>query len=154
KSGRCTLICPKVPPAWPARPSVWATEPHTRTGTKSRPDPRLAAGDGDTRPVTMAREIRGGERGPGGASLAPDGGHRGAPRTDHLASSSRPTGQEASANRMLRLLHTADVHLGARHADLGDAATSQRERQFAAFKTSIDLAIDQKVDLFIVAGDL
>ena len=33
---------------------------------------------------------------------------------------------------MLRLLHTADVHLGARHADLGDQASAQRERQFAA----------------------
>ena len=55
---------------------------------------------------------------------------------------------------MLRLLHTADVHLGARHADLGDAATAQRERQFAAFKAAVDLAIEQKVDLFLVAGDL
>src|SRR6185436_18666137 len=55
---------------------------------------------------------------------------------------------------MLRLLHTADVHLGARHADLGDAATAQRERQFAAFKAAVDLAIDQKLDLFLVAGDL
>src|SRR5215216_5854269 len=33
---------------------------------------------------------------------------------------------------MLRLLHTADVHLGARHADLGDAAAAQRERLFEA----------------------
>jgi len=55
---------------------------------------------------------------------------------------------------MLRLLHTADVHLGARHADLGDAASAQRERQFAAFKASVDLAIKEKVDLFLVAGDL
>jgi exonuclease SbcD len=55
---------------------------------------------------------------------------------------------------MLRLLHTADVHLGARHADLGDAASAQRERQFAAFTASIDLAIAEKVDLFLVAGDL
>ncbi len=55
---------------------------------------------------------------------------------------------------MLRLLHTADVHLGARHADLGEAAAAQRERQFAAFKASIDLAISEKVDLFLVAGDL
>jgi DNA repair exonuclease SbcCD nuclease subunit len=55
---------------------------------------------------------------------------------------------------MLRLLHTADVHLGARHADLGEAATAQRERQFAAFKAAIDLAIEEKVDLFLVAGDL
>jgi DNA repair exonuclease SbcCD nuclease subunit len=55
---------------------------------------------------------------------------------------------------MLRLLHTADVHLGARHADLGDAAAAQRERQFAAFAASVDLALSERVDLFLVAGDL
>ena len=55
---------------------------------------------------------------------------------------------------MLRLLHTADVHLGARHADLGDAASAQRERQFAAFRTTIDLAVAEKVDIVIIAGDL
>lgn len=55
---------------------------------------------------------------------------------------------------MLRLLHTADVHLGARHADLGDAAAAQRERQFAAFVASVDLALAERVDLFLVAGDL
>jgi DNA repair exonuclease SbcCD nuclease subunit len=55
---------------------------------------------------------------------------------------------------MLRLLHTADVHLGARHADLGEEAAAQRERQFAAFKASVDLAIAEKVDVFLIAGDL
>ena len=55
---------------------------------------------------------------------------------------------------MLRLLHTADVHLGARHADLGDQAATQRERQFAAFAASIDLALAEKVDLVLIAGDL
>jgi exonuclease SbcD len=55
---------------------------------------------------------------------------------------------------MLRLLHTADVHLGARHADLGGAAAALRERQFAAFRSSVDLALAEKVDLFLVAGDL
>lgn len=55
---------------------------------------------------------------------------------------------------MLRLLHTADVHLGARHADLGEQAAAQRERQFAAFKAAIDLAIADKVDVFLIAGDL
>jgi DNA repair exonuclease SbcCD nuclease subunit len=55
---------------------------------------------------------------------------------------------------MLRLLHIADVHLGARHADLGDAATAQRERQFAAFRAAIDLAIEEHVDLVLIAGDL
>jgi len=55
---------------------------------------------------------------------------------------------------MLRLLHTADVHLGARHADLGDAAATQRERQFAAFVATVDLAIAERVDLVLIAGDL
>jgi DNA repair exonuclease SbcCD nuclease subunit len=55
---------------------------------------------------------------------------------------------------MLRLLHTADVHLGARHADLGEQAAAQRERQFAAFQAAIELAIAEKVDLFLIAGDL
>ena len=55
---------------------------------------------------------------------------------------------------MLRLLHTADVHLGARHADLGDRAASQRERQFAAFVATVDLALAEKVDLVLIAGDL
>jgi exonuclease SbcD len=55
---------------------------------------------------------------------------------------------------MLRLLHTADVHLGARHADLGDRAATQRERQFAAFVATIDLAIAEKADLVLIAGDL
>ncbi len=55
---------------------------------------------------------------------------------------------------MLRVLHTADVHLGARHADLGEQAVAQRERQFAAFRAAVDLALAEKVDLFLVAGDL
>lgn len=55
---------------------------------------------------------------------------------------------------MLRLLHTADVHLGARHADLGEQAAAQRERQFAAFRATVDLALAERVDLFLVAGDL
>ncbi len=55
---------------------------------------------------------------------------------------------------MLRLVHTADVHLGARHADLGDAASAQRERQFAAFAATVDLALAERADVFLVAGDL
>ena len=55
---------------------------------------------------------------------------------------------------MLRIIHTADVHLGARHSDLGEQASAQRERQFAAFKATVDLAIAEKVDLVLVAGDL
>jgi DNA repair exonuclease SbcCD nuclease subunit len=55
---------------------------------------------------------------------------------------------------MLRLLHTADVHLGARHADLGEQAAAQRERQFGAVVASVDLALAEKVDVVLIAGDL
>jgi DNA repair protein SbcD/Mre11 len=55
---------------------------------------------------------------------------------------------------MLRIIHTADVHLGARHDDLGEQAAAQRERQFAAFKATVDLAIAEKADLVLIAGDL
>jgi DNA repair exonuclease SbcCD nuclease subunit len=55
---------------------------------------------------------------------------------------------------MLRILHTADVHLGARYTDLGEVASAQRERQFAAFKTTIDLALAERVDVVLIAGDL
>lgn len=54
----------------------------------------------------------------------------------------------------VRIVHTADVHLGARHTDLGEKAAAQRERQFAAFRATVDLAIESDADLFLVAGDL
>ena len=55
---------------------------------------------------------------------------------------------------MPRLLHMADVHLGARHDDLGPVAAAQRERQFGAFSRAIDLALNEKVDLVLICGDL
>jgi DNA repair protein SbcD/Mre11 len=61
---------------------------------------------------------------------------------------------EARPDRMLRIIHTADVHLGARHDDLGEQASAQRERQFTAFVATVDLAIAEKADLLVVAGDL
>jgi DNA repair exonuclease SbcCD nuclease subunit len=55
---------------------------------------------------------------------------------------------------MPRLLHLADAHLGARYQDLGEAAAAKRERQFGAFRRAIDLAVEEKVDLVLIAGDL
>ena len=84
-------------------------------------------------------------------------GVMGAPRSHHVAALGRPDRDSQGGephHRMLRLIHTADVHLGARHDDLGEQASAQRERQFAAFKAAIDLAIAEKVDLFLIAGDL
>ena len=53
---------------------------------------------------------------------------------------------------MPRLLHMADVHLGARHGDLGPAAAEQRERQFAAFERAIDQALAERLDLVLICG--
>ena len=93
--------------------------------------------------------IRSGGRGVMGAPRSRQTSMASAP----IASGPRPT-REASPERMLRIIHTADVHLGARHDDLGEQAAAQRERQFAAFQAAIDLALAEKVDLFLVAGDL
>jgi DNA repair exonuclease SbcCD nuclease subunit len=48
----------------------------------------------------------------------------------------------------------ADVHLGARHDDLGPAAAAQRERQFGAFKRAIDLALTERIEIVLICGDL
>src|SRR3990172_11311847 len=66
----------------------------------------------------------------------------------------RVTSPGDERSRMPRLLHMADVHLGARHDDLGPTAAAQRERQFAAFARAIDLALAEKVDLVMICGDL
>ena len=89
------------------------------------------------------------------ARVGEAGEGQGAPRPH--ATPASPVSREGTGgqpDRMLRLLHTADVHLGARHADLGEQAAAQRERQFAAFRAAIDLAIAEKVDIVLIAGDL
>jgi DNA repair protein SbcD/Mre11 len=102
----------------------------------------------------MARDSEASERGVMGAPrsryVRSDVGDVAGPRVDRSYDSQ---GGEPS-QRMLRLIHTADVHLGARHEDLGEQAAAQRERQFGAFKAAVDLALAEKVDLFLVAGDL
>jgi DNA repair exonuclease SbcCD nuclease subunit len=55
---------------------------------------------------------------------------------------------------MPRLLHLADVHLGARHPDLGPAASRMRERQATAFRRAIDAGIEARVDVALICGDL
>ena len=111
-----------------------------------------AAGGRDTVPVTMAAEDRGRRAGShGGASLAqPPSVRRGSPGGTVGPRPRRPDRVDQGGppqDRMLRIIHTADVHLGARHDDLGEQAAAQRERQFAAFKAAVDLALAEKVDL-------
>jgi hypothetical protein len=55
---------------------------------------------------------------------------------------------------MLRLLHLADAQLGASHPDLGDAAAAHRERQFTALAAAVDVALAEKVEVVLIAGDL
>ena len=56
--------------------------------------------------------------------------------------------------RPLRILHTADVHLGS--DGYGDAAqqAAHDERHRHAFRQVIDLALLDDVDLVLIAGDL
>jgi len=55
---------------------------------------------------------------------------------------------------VIRLLHTADVHLGARFLSLGDKGAAQRQQIKAAFKNLVSLAIAEHVDIVLIAGDL
>ena len=55
---------------------------------------------------------------------------------------------------MIRLLHTADVHLGAKFLGLGDKGAAQREQIRASFKKLISQAILENVDIVLIAGDL
>ncbi len=55
---------------------------------------------------------------------------------------------------MLKLIHTADIHLGSKLKFLGERAAKQRENIVSAFEASIKQALDKEVDLFLIAGDL
>jgi len=55
---------------------------------------------------------------------------------------------------MIRLLHTADVHLGAKFLSLGDKGAAQREQIRVSFKKLVSLAMDEGIDIVIIAGDL
>jgi len=54
----------------------------------------------------------------------------------------------------LRILHTADVHLGAKFLGLGRKGQLQRSRLLQAFDETVNLAIREKVELLLIAGDL
>lgn len=54
----------------------------------------------------------------------------------------------------LKILHTADVHLGAKFLGLGGKGCLQRSQLLETFDAVVDLAIRREVDLFLIAGDL
>jgi DNA repair exonuclease SbcCD nuclease subunit len=54
----------------------------------------------------------------------------------------------------LRLLHTADVHLGAAFGFLGRRGREHRDQLKATFSRVVDLALTSQVDALLIAGDL
>jgi DNA repair exonuclease SbcCD nuclease subunit len=55
---------------------------------------------------------------------------------------------------MLKILHTADIHLGAKFSSLGNKGASQREQLRVTFKNVIATAVDERVNIVLIAGDL
>ena len=55
---------------------------------------------------------------------------------------------------MLKILHTADIHLGAKFSGLGNKGASQREQLRVTLKNVIATAINEKVNIVLIAGDL
>ncbi|MEX0869826.1 MAG: DNA repair exonuclease [Candidatus Spechtbacterales bacterium] len=54
----------------------------------------------------------------------------------------------------MKFLHTSDIHIGAKFEMLGEKAPKQREQIKRTFSNVVDLAIKEKVDLVLLAGDL
>jgi DNA repair exonuclease SbcCD nuclease subunit len=55
---------------------------------------------------------------------------------------------------MIRILHTSDLQLGAVFPEWGERATARRNDQWETFERILALAIDRKVHLLAVSGDL
>ncbi len=55
---------------------------------------------------------------------------------------------------MIKLLHLADVHLGMIFRMLGEKGSAQRRQVEETFARAIDLAIQERVHLVLIAGDL
>lgn len=55
---------------------------------------------------------------------------------------------------MLRIIHTSDVHIGAKFLSFGKKAQAQRQALCDVFSKIIDRAISEKAHLLLMAGDL
>jgi len=55
---------------------------------------------------------------------------------------------------MVKLLHTADIHLGAKFAMLGNKGIQQRQQLKNTFKNISAIAINEGVNIVLIAGDL
>jgi exonuclease SbcD len=55
---------------------------------------------------------------------------------------------------MLKVLHTADIHLGTKFSGLGNKSNLQREQLRTTFKNLIATAINEGANIVLIAGDL
>ena len=55
---------------------------------------------------------------------------------------------------MLRIIHTSDIHLGAKFSSLGKKADAQRQALKDSFTKVVDHALASKTNLFLITGDL
>jgi DNA repair exonuclease SbcCD nuclease subunit len=55
---------------------------------------------------------------------------------------------------MLKILHTADIHLGAKFSGLGNKGAIQREQLRTTFKNVIAAALSEGAGIVLIAGDL
>lgn len=56
--------------------------------------------------------------------------------------------------KTVKLLHCADIHIGAAESFLGDSAAKRRFETLLTFEKIMDIALSSKVDIVAVAGDL
>ena len=54
----------------------------------------------------------------------------------------------------VKILHLADLHIGASESFLGERAVSRRLEALFTFEKAVDLAKEEGVQLFLIAGDL
>ena len=55
---------------------------------------------------------------------------------------------------MLKVMHTADIHLGTKFSGLGNKSNLQREQLRTTFKNVIATAINEGANIVLIAGDL
>ena len=67
---------------------------------------------------------------------------------------SGPGTANATVSETMKLLHLADVHLGASYAGFGDLAAERAQEVLDAFRRLPDTAAAERVDAVLIAGDL
>ncbi|MCQ2455049.1 MAG: DNA repair exonuclease [Clostridia bacterium] len=54
----------------------------------------------------------------------------------------------------IKILHLADLHIGANESFLGEKASGRRIEALLTFERAVDIAKEEGVELFLIAGDL